>query len=72
MMMRYDQQFCSLKNTKKLDDVTLPLERRDKSNFVHDKLEEKVYMERTKEYTDSLLTCKMRNPLYRLKKGPKA
>ena len=42
------QQFCSLKNNETLDHVTLPPERRDKSNYLHDKLEGKIYMEMPK------------------------
>ena len=40
-------------------------------NLTH-KLEGKIYMERPKGYTDFLLTCKLRNPLYGLKQGPRA
>ena len=68
-MVRYDQQLCSLKNNKTLDLVTLPLERRDKRKFLHEKLEGKINMERPKGYIDSLLKCKLRNPLYELKHG---
>ena len=71
MMVRFDQQFYLLKN--KLDHVTLPPERRDKSNLLHGKLEEEIYMENPKGYTvDFILTCKLRNPLYGIKKGPRA
>ena len=72
MMVRYDQQFFSLKNNETLDHVTLPLEIRDKSKFIHDKLEGKIYMERPNGYIDSPLTFKLRNPLYGLKQGPRA
>ena len=57
---------------EKMDHVILPPERRDKSNILHDKLEGKIYMENPKGYTDSLLTCKMRNPLYGYMKGSKS
>ena len=72
MMVRFDQQFLSLNNNERLDHVTLPSERTNKINFLHDNLEGKIYMERPKGYTDSLLTCKLRNPFYGLKKGPRA
>ena len=68
--MRSDQQLCSLKNNETLDHVNLPPKRRDKSNFLHDKLEGKIYMENPNGYIDSLLTCKMRYPLYGIKQGP--
>ena len=62
-----DKEYESLKNNKTFDYVSLPPERRDKSNFLHDKLEAKIYMEKHKGYTnDSLLTCKLSNPLYGL------
>ena len=71
MMVRSDQQLCSLKDNETVDHITLPPERRDKSNFLHDKLEGKIYMEKPKGYTDYLLTCKLRNPLYWLMQGPR-
>ena len=36
-----DKEYESLKNNETLDHVSLPPERRDTSNFLHDKLEEK-------------------------------
>ena len=69
-----DKEYESLKNNETLDHVYLPPQRRDKSNFLHGKLEEEIYvMENPKGYTDdSLLTCKMRNPLYGLNQAPSA
>ena len=60
MMVRSDQQFYSLKNNETLDHVTQI-----------EKLEGKIYMESPKGYIDSLLTCKLMNSLYGLKKGPR-
>ena len=58
-----DKEYESLNNNETLDHVSLPLERREKSKFLHGKLEEEIYMENPKEYTDdSLLTCKLKNP----------
>ena len=59
-MLRSNQWFFSLKNNETLDYVTQI-----------DKLEGKIFMENPKGYTNSLLTCKMWNPLYGIKQGPK-
>ena len=68
-----DKEYESLKNNETLDHVSLPPERRDKSTFLHGKLEEEIYMEQPKGYIDdSSLACKMRKPLYGLKKSPSA
>ena len=40
-----DKKYESLKDNETLDHVSLPLERRDKSSFLHGKLEEEIYME---------------------------
>ena len=65
-----NKEYESLKNNETMDHVSLPSERRDKINFLHGKLEEEIYMEKPKGYTDdSLLTCKLRNPLYGIKKS---
>ena len=64
-----DKEYESLKNNETLDHVSIPPERRDKSKFIHGKLEEKIYMENPKGYIDSLLTCKLRNPLYVILQG---
>ena len=68
-----DKEYESLKNNEKLDHFSLPPKQRDKTTFIHGKLEEEIYMEKPKGYTDdSLLTCKLRNPLYGIKKSPRA
>ena len=72
MMVRSYQKFCSLKNNETLDHASIHPKRRDTSNFIHDKLEGKIYIKRHKGYIDSLLTFKLRNPLYGLKQGPRA
>ena len=67
-----DREYESLKNNETLVLVSLPLERRDKSTFLHGKLEDQIYMEQPKGYIDdSSLACKMRKPLYRIKKSPR-
>ena len=50
-----DKEYDSLNNNETLDHVFLPLERRDKGNFLHGKLEEEIYMENPKGYTDDSL-----------------
>ena len=47
-----DKEYESLQNNETLDHVSLPLERRDKSGFLHGKLEEEIYMLQPKGYTD--------------------
>ena len=47
-----DNEYDSLKNNELLDHVSLPPERRDKSTFLHGKLEEEIYMEQPKGYTN--------------------
>ena len=67
-----DKEYESLKNNETLDIVSLSPKRRDKSNFLHGKLEEEIYMENPMGYTAySLLTCKLRNALYGLMQAPK-
>ena len=51
-----DKEYESLKNNETLVLVSLPPERRDKSTFLHGKLEEDIYIEQSKGYTnDSFL-----------------
>ena len=47
-----DKEYESLQNNEKLDHVSLPPERRDKSTFLRGKLEEEIYMLQPKGYTD--------------------
>ena len=68
-----DKEDESLKNNLTLDHVSLHREIRDTSSFLHCKLEEEIYMEKPKGYTnDSFLVCKLRKPLYGLKESPRA
>ena len=63
-----DKEYESFKNNETLDHVSLPLKIRYKSTFLHGKLEEEIYMEIPNGYIDdSLLTCKLTNPLHGLK-----
>ena len=67
-----DEEYGSLNNKETLDFVCL-LERSDKGSFLHDELEEEIYMRHPKGYTNySSLVYRMRKSWYGLKKAPKA
>ena len=67
-----DKEFELVKKNETLYHVSLPLERRDKSTFLHGKLEEDIYIEKPKGFThDYSLACKMRKPLYQINKSPR-